>query len=224
MRNYQIAASLLSANFARLGEDAKSVLDAGADLLHFDAMDNHFVPNLTIGPLVCAALRRDGIKARISVHLMVEPVDRLIVDFAKAGATGIIFHPEATQDITKSLNLIREHGCCAGLALNPETSPDILLKHLNQIDNVLVMSVHPGFGGQKFIKSSLDKIKQIRQDILDPNKSEALLSVDGGVNIDNIGSIAQAGADTFVSGSGIFKNPPYADVIMKMRAEISKVK
>ena len=224
MKNYQIVASLLSADFARLGEDAQRVLEAGADLLHFDAMDNHFVPNLTVGPFVCAALRKWGIQARISVHLMVEPVDRLIVDFAKSGANEIIFHPEATENIGNSLDLIRKQGCCAGLAINPETSPSVIQQYIDKIDNVTVMSVHPGFAGQKFIESSLEKIHHIRTNIFQLHNSKAILSVDGGVSVENIVPIAQAGADSFVSGSSIFKNPPYQDVIKTMRAELSKVK
>lgn len=223
MQKYQIAASLLSADFAQLGKDAQSVLDAGADLLHFDVMDNHFVPNLTIGPLVCSALRHFGITAKISVHLMVTPVDRLIVDFAKAGASEITIHPEATQNVTKSLQIIRDHGCLAGLVLNPETSADVIKEHLDKLDDILVMSVHPGFAGQKFIPNILEKIKYIRQEILDKHPKPLSLSVDGGVHVQNIASIAQAGANVFVSGSGIFKHPPYKDVINQMRAQLEQV-
>lgn len=222
MNRYQIAASLLSADFSRLGEESKSVLDAGADLLHFDAMDNHFVPNLTIGPLVCASLRNFGIKAEISVHLMVEPVDRLIVDFAKAGASSIIFHPEATQDISKSLKLIRDHNCLTGLAINPETNPECIKEYIHELDMVLVMSVHPGFGGQAFIPESLGKIQKIKTEILSQSKNPISLAVDGGVHQDNIAQIAKAGADTFVSGSGIFKHPPYNVAISNLKKQLSQ--
>ncbi len=222
MSNYQIAASILSADFARLGDDAKAVLEAGADLLHFDVMDNHFVPNLTIGPLVCKALRDFGITEEISVHLMVDSTDRLIVDFAKAGANEIFIHPESTQDIEKSLQLIKENGCKVGLALNPETSADYVQKYIKHLDNILVMTVHPGFGGQKFIKDVLKKIRYIRHEILAQSEYSPNLSVDGGVHIDNIAEIALAGANMFVSGSAIFNTPSYKDTIHSMRVKLQK--
>lgn len=228
MSNYRISASLLSADFARLGEDAQKVLDAGADVLHFDAMDNHFVPNLTIGPPICAALRNYGIKADINVHLMATPIERLIIDFAKAGATTIMFHVEASEHVEESIDLIHKHGCKAGIAFNPETSishdryalPVKWWNYLHKIDSILVMSVQPGFSGQEFIPSSIDKIKSVKRMIV--NNPEIRLSVDGGINLENISLVAKAGADTFVSGSTIFKSPDYADVIKKMHAEIKK--
>lgn len=223
MQNYKIAASLLSADFARLGEEAQSVIDAGADVLHLDAMDNHFVPNFTVGPLVCAALRHYGIKASVNIHLMAEPIDRLIVDFANAGATGIIFHQEASEDVDRSLDLIREQGCKVGLALKPETTLDCLEDVFDKIDMILVMSVHPGFAGQTFIPSTLDKIKQVRK-LISESGRDIRLAVDGGVKTTNIAQIAQAGAEVFVAGSAIFNQPDYAEVIAEMRRQLAKVK
>jgi ribulose-phosphate 3-epimerase len=215
-----IAPSILSADFARLGEDVNAVLDAGADLIHFDVMDNHFVPNLTIGPLICDALRNHGVKAPIDVHLMAEPVDRLIPDFAKAGANYISFHPEASKHVHRSIGLIREHGCKAGLVFNPAT-PLTWLEHvLDDLDMVLIMSVNPGFGGQKFIEASIEKLRQARA-MIDASGFEVRLEVDGGVKVDNIGRIAAAGADTFVAGSAIFGSDNYAKTISSMRAEIA---
>jgi ribulose-phosphate 3-epimerase len=216
-----IAPSILSADFARLGADVEAVLDAGADIVHFDVMDNHFVPNLTIGPLICDALRDYGIKAPIDVHLMVEPVDRIIPDFAKAGASYITFHPEASRHIDRSLGLIREHGCKAGLVFNPATPLDWLEYVLDKVDMVLLMSVNPGFGGQKFIPSSLQKLREARR-LIDASGHDIRLEVDGGVKVDNIGEIAGAGADTFVAGSAIFGSDDYAATIAAMRSEIAK--
>jgi ribulose-phosphate 3-epimerase len=209
----------LSADFARLGGDVKDVLDAGADIVHFDVMDNHFVPNLTIGPLICEALRNYGIEAPIDVHLMVEPVDRIIPDFAKAGATYITFHPEASRHIDRSLSLIREQGCKSGLVFNPATPLDCLEYVMDKVDMVLLMSVNPGFGGQKFIRSALDKLRQARK-IIDDSGLEIRLEIDGGVKVDNIGEIAAAGADTFVAGSAIFGSDDYAATIAAMKANI----
>jgi ribulose-phosphate 3-epimerase len=214
-----IAPSILSADFARLGGDVKDVLDAGADIVHFDVMDNHFVPNLTIGPLICEALRNYGIEAPIDVHLMVEPVDRIIPDFAKAGATNITFHPEASRHIDRSLSLIREQGCKSGLVFNPATPLDCLEYVMDKVDMVLLMSVNPGFGGQKFIRSALDKLRQARK-IIDDSGLEIRLEIDGGVKVDNIGEIAAAGADTFVAGSAIFGSDDYAATIAAMKANI----
>jgi len=214
-----IAPSILSADFARLGGDVKDVLDAGADIVHFDVMDNHFVPNLTIGPLICEALRNYGIEAPIDVHLMVEPVDRIIPDFAKAGATYITFHPEASRHIDRSLSLIREQGCKSGLVFNPATPLDCLEYVMDKVDMVLLMSVNPGFGGQKFIRSALDKLRQARK-IIDDSGLEIRLEIDGGVKVDNIGEIAAAGADTFVAGSAIFGSNDYAATIAAMKANI----
>ncbi len=216
-----IAPSILSADFARLGEEVEAVLAAGADLIHFDVMDNHYVPNLTIGPLVCAALRKHGITAPIDVHLMVEPVDRLIPDFAEAGATILSVHPEATRHLDRTLSLIREHGCRSGLVLNPATPLDWLDYVMDKLDMVLVMSVNPGFGGQRFIESAVPKIEGVRRRI-DDSGLEIRLEVDGGVKVDNIGRIAAAGADTFVAGSAIFGSKDYAATIAAMRAEIGR--
>ena len=216
-----IAPSILSADFARLGEDVKAVLDAGADIVHFDVMDNHFVPNLTIGPLLCDALRNYGIEAPIDVHLMVDPVDRIIPDFAKAGASYITFHPEASKHPDRTLGLIREQGCKAGLVFNPATPLDWLEYVLDKVDMVLLMSVNPGFGGQKFIPSALDKLRQARR-IIDDSGLDIRLEIDGGVKVDNIGEIAAAGADTFVAGSAIFGSEDYAATITAMKAEIKK--
>jgi ribulose-phosphate 3-epimerase len=217
----QIAPSILSADFARLGNDVSAVLAAGADIVHFDVMDNHFVPNLTIGPLVCEALRNYGITAPIDVHLMVEPVDRLIPDFAKAGASYITFHPEASRHVHRTLGLIRDLGCKAGLVFNPAT-PLTWLEHvIDDLDMVLIMSVNPGFGGQSFIESSLEKVREARK-IIDASGGEIRLEIDGGVKPDNIGKIAAAGADTFVAGSAIFGSDNYAATITMMKAEIAK--
>ena len=216
-----IAPSILSADFARLGDDVNAVLEAGADIVHFDVMDNHFVPNLTIGPLICDALRNHGIEAPIDVHLMVEPVDRIIPDFAKAGASYITFHPEASKHPDRSLGLIREQGCKAGLVFNPATPLDWLEYVIDKVDMVLLMSVNPGFGGQKFIPSALDKLRQARR-IIDDSGLDIWLEIDGGVKVDNIGEIAAAGADTFVAGSAIFGSEDYAATISAMKAEIKK--
>ena len=216
-----IAPSILSADFARLGEDVKAVLDAGAHIVHFDVMDNHFVPNLTIGPMLCDALRNYGIEAPIDVHLMVEPVDRIIPDFAKAGASYITFHPEASRHPDRSLGLIREQGCKAGLVFNPATPLDWLDYVIDKVDMVLLMSVNPGFGGQKFIPAALDKLRQARR-IIDDSGRDIRLEIDGGVKVDNIGEIAAAGADTFVAGSAIFGSEDYAATITAMKSEIEK--
>ena len=216
-----IAPSILSADFARLGEDVNAVLDAGADIVHFDVMDNHFVPNLTIGPMICDALRNYGIEAPIDVHLMVEPVDRIIPDFARAGASYITFHPEASRHPDRSLGLIREQGCKAGLVFNPATPLDWLDYVIDKVDMVLLMSVNPGFGGQKFIPPALDKLRQARR-IIDDSGLDIRLEIDGGVKVDNIGEIAAAGADTFVAGSAIFGSEDYTATINAMRSEIEK--
>ena len=216
-----IAPSILSADFARLGEDVSAVLDAGADLVHFDVMDNHYVPNLTIGPMICSALRDFGITAPIDVHLMVEPVDRIIPDFAKAGANYITFHPEASRHVDRTLALIREQGCRAGLVFNPGTPLSYLEHVIQKLDIVLIMSVNPGFGGQAFIPAALDKLRSARS-IIDAYDGEIRLEIDGGVKVDNIGAIAAAGADTFVAGSAIFGSDDYAVTIAAMRAEIEK--
>ncbi len=216
-----IAPSILSADFAHLGDDVRRVLDAGADIVHFDVMDNHFVPNLTIGPLICEALRKDGIEAPIDVHLMVEPVDRIIPDFARAGASYITFHPEASRHIDRTLALIRDEGCKAGLVFNPATPLDCLPYVIEKVDMVLLMSVNPGFGGQKFISSALGKLREARK-LIDDSGLEIRLEIDGGVKVDNIGEIAAAGADTFVAGSAIFGSDDYAATITAMRAEIAK--
>ena len=215
-----IAPSILSANFARLGEEVDDVLAAGADWVHFDVMDNHYVPNLTIGPLVCEALRKHGVTAPIDVHLMVEPVDRIIPDFAAAGATHISFHPEASKHVHRSVQLIKSLGCQAGLVFNPSTPLDVLDYMLGEIDYVLLMSVNPGFGGQAFIPSALDKLRAVRA-MIDKTGKDIRLEIDGGVKADNIGQIAAAGADAFVAGSAIFNAPDYADVIARMRAAVA---
>jgi ribulose-phosphate 3-epimerase len=220
MKDIQIAPSILSADFARLGEEVISVLDAGADIVHFDVMDNHYVPNLTIGPMVCEALRKFGIEAPIDVHLMVSPVDRLISDFADAGATYITFHPEASGHVDRSLQLIRDAGCKSGLVFNPATPLTWLDHVLDKMDMILIMSVNPGFGGQGFIPSALDKLATVRQ-MIDDSGLDIRLEVDGGVKVDNIAEIARAGADTFVAGSAIFGSPDYADTIRRMRAAIA---
>jgi ribulose-phosphate 3-epimerase len=216
-----IAPSILSADFARLGEEVGDVLAAGADLVHFDVMDNHYVPNLTVGPLVCAALRKAGVEAPIDVHLMVRPVDRIVPDFAEAGATWISFHPEASEHVDRTIGLIRESGCRPGLVLNPATPLNWLDHVLDKIDLVLLMSVNPGFGGQSFIPSVLPKIRRVRE-LIDRSGREIRLEVDGGVKIENIGSIAEAGADTFVAGSAIFGTADYRATIQAMRGQIGK--
>ncbi|MDJ0916695.1 MAG: ribulose-phosphate 3-epimerase [Woeseiaceae bacterium] len=216
-----IAPSILSADFARLGDDVRAVLDAGADLIHFDVMDNHFVPNLTIGPMICEALRKDGIEAPIDVHLMIEPVDRIIPEFAAAGADYITFHPEATRHIDRSLSLVRESGCKAGLVFNPATPLDCLDYVMDKVDMILLMSVNPGFGGQAFIPSALDKLREARA-LIDESGMDIRLEIDGGVKVNNIADIAAAGADTFVAGSAIFGSDDYAATIAAMRSEIEK--
>jgi len=218
-----IAPSILSANFAKLGEEVDAVLKAGADWVHFDVMDNHYVPNLTIGPLICEALRKHGVTAPIDVHLMVKPVDRIVPDFAKAGATLISFHPEASEHVHRTIQLIKSTGCQAGLVLNPATPIEVLDYVLEELDLVLLMSVNPGFGGQSFIPSALTKLKQVRQ-MIDRTGKNIRLEIDGGVKVDNIAEIAAAGADTFVAGSAIFNAPNYEQVIGQMRAEIAKVR
>jgi ribulose-phosphate 3-epimerase len=228
-QSYQIAPSILSADFARLGEEVKNVLAAGADTVHFDVMDNHYVPNLTIGPLVCEALRKAGVKADIDVHLMVQPVDRIVPDFAKAGATYITFHPEASGHVDRTLQLIKSEGCKAGLVFNPATPLDYLRYTLDKVDMVLLMSVNPGFGGQSFIRSALDKLREARK-LIDASGRPIRLEIDGGVKVDNIREIAEAGADTFVAGSAIFSAGKPADpnrydtVVKAMRAELAKAK
>ena len=222
MTNYLIAPSILAADFARLGEEVETVLDAGADIVHFDVMDNHYVPNLTIGPMVCKALRDYGVTAPIDVHLMVHPVDDLIRMFADAGASYITFHPEASQHVDRSLQLVRDLGCKAGLVLNPATGLDAVDWVLDRVDMLLLMSVNPGFGGQKFIPSTLEKLKRARK-IIDDSGLDIRLEVDGGVGVANIREIAAAGADTFVAGSAIFSQSDYKQVIDKMRSELSQV-
>ena len=228
MSNYFIAPSILSANFARLGEEVDNVLASGTDIVHFDVMDNHYVPNLTIGPLVCEALRKHGVKAAIDVHLMVKPVDRIIPDFAKAGATYITFHPEASEHVDRTLQLIKNEGCKAGLVFNPATSLDHLTYVMDKIDMVLLMSVNPGFGGQSFIRATLDKLREARK-IIKASGRDIRLEIDGGVKVDNIREIAEAGADTFVAGSAIFSAAKTTDanryntVVSAMRAELAKV-
>ena len=219
MRDCWIAPSILSANFAKLGEEVDAVVAAGADLIHFDVMDNHYVPNLTIGPLVCEALRKHGVKAPIDVHLMVKPVDRIIPDFAAAGASYISIHPEATEHVDRSLQLIREHGCRSGLALNPATPLNWLDHVLDKVDLVLLMSVNPGFGGQQFIDATLPKLRAVRERI-DRTGRPIRLEVDGGIKVANIGKVAAAGADTFVAGSAIFGAGDYRGTIAAMRREI----
>lgn len=222
MQPFVIAPSILSADFARLGEDVDRVLAAGADTVHFDVMDNHYVPNLTIGPMVCSALRKYGITAPIDVHLMVKPVDRMIGEFIDAGASYITFHPEASEHIDRSLQLIKQGGCKAGLVFNPATPLDVLKYVMDKVDMVLLMSVNPGFGGQSFIPGTLDKLREARE-LIDASGLPIRLQVDGGVNVNNIKTIAQAGADTFVAGSAIFNAPDYGQVISAMRAQLAGV-
>jgi ribulose-phosphate 3-epimerase len=219
MQTPWIAPSILSADFARLGEEVDAVMKAGADIIHFDVMDNHYVPNLTIGPMVCEALRKHGVQAPIDVHLMVAPVDRIVPDFAAAGATFISFHPEATEHIDRTIELIREHGCKPGLVFNPATPVDYLDYTLEKLEMVLVMSVNPGFGGQKFIPSALRKLAEVRRRI-DASGLAVRLEIDGGVKVDNIRAIVHAGADTFVAGSAIFGSKDYAGTIREMRQQI----
>jgi ribulose-phosphate 3-epimerase len=222
MADYKLAPSILSADFARLGEEVENVLAAGADIVHFDVMDNHYVPNLTIGPMVCKALRKHGIKAPIDVHLMVKPVDRMIGEFIEVGASFITFHPEASEHIDRSLQMIRDGGCQAGLVFNPATPLHYLDHVMDRLDMILLMSVNPGFGGQKFIPSTLDKLRLVRERI-DASGLDIRLEVDGGVGIGNIAEIAAAGADTFVAGSAIFNTDDYRATIDAMRAELAKV-
>ena len=223
MQKSLIAPSILSADFARLGDDVNAVLAAGADVVHFDVMDNHYVPNLTIGPLVCEALRKHGVTAPIDVHLMVKPVDRIVPDFAKAGATYISFHPEASEHVDRTIELIRENGCKPGLVLNPATPLSYLDHTLKKLDLVLLMSVNPGFGGQKFIPNVLDKVRSVRK-LIDASGRDIRLEIDGGVKVDNIGEIARAGADMFVAGSAIFGSKDYKATISAMREQIAAAK
>ncbi len=221
MPEYLIAPSILSADFARLGEEVNAVLDAGANIVHFDVMDNHYVPNLTIGPLICEALRKHGVEAPIDVHLMVKPVDRIIPDFAEAGASYITFHPEASEHVDRSLALVRDSGCKSGLVFNPATPLEHLKYVLDKVDMVLLMSVNPGFGGQKFIPATLNKLREARK-IIDESGYDIRLEIDGGVKVNNIREIAEAGADTFVAGSAIFGTEDYHATVRAMRDELAK--
>ena len=222
MRDYLIAPSILAANFARLGDDVDQVLAAGADMVHFDVMDNHYVPNLSVGPMVCSALRKHGVTAPIDVHLMVQPVDALVGMFADAGATYITFHPDASTHVDRTLQLIKNAGCKAGLVFNPAASLEPLKYVMDKVDMVLLMSVNPGFGGQSFIPSTLGKLREARQ-LIDASGLDIRLEVDGGVGPGNIREVAEAGADTFVAGSAIFGQPDYAEIIAKMRGELASV-
>ncbi|EPJ43630.1 MAG: ribulose-phosphate 3-epimerase [Osedax symbiont Rs2] len=222
MKDFKIAPSILAADFARLGEEVENVLAAGADIVHFDVMDNHYVPNLTIGPMVCSALRKHGVSAPIDVHLMVKPVDSMISQFIDAGASYITFHPEASEHIDRSLQMIKEGGCKAGLVLNPATPVHCLEHVMDKLDMILLMSVNPGFGGQKFIPATLTKLAQVRQ-LIDNSGLDIRLEVDGGVTVDNIAEVAAAGADTFVAGSAIFNTPDYRQTIDKMRRQLASL-